>query len=147
MPIYTPGVYFIHHIMTCYYPSFWYSICHKFGLKVQTPLAGFASLIFWQVPSPSSLSLLSNFLIQDLEDVDFSPGHPVCFQWKMIFRNQDLKVRAHRGGVRIGKTPKKLDSICCCQCRETNADTLKWQRPIGEGDQELDKRLVQEELI
>jgi hypothetical protein len=28
----------------------------------------------------------------------------------------------------------------------TNADTLKRQRPIGEGDQELEKRLVQEEL-
>jgi hypothetical protein len=56
-------------------------------------------------------------------------------------------VRAHKGGVRIGKTPKKLDSICCPQCRETNADTLKQVlRPIGEGDQELEKRLDQEEL-
>jgi hypothetical protein len=27
--------------------------------------------------------------------------------------------------MRIGKTPKKLDSICCPQCRETKADTLK----------------------
>jgi hypothetical protein len=49
--------------------------------------------------------------------------------------------------MRIGKTPKKLDSICCSQCRETNADTLKQQRPIGEGDQELERRLVREELI
>jgi hypothetical protein len=49
--------------------------------------------------------------------------------------------------MRIGKTPKKLDSICCPQCREANADTLKRQRPIGEGDQELEKRLVPEELI
>jgi hypothetical protein len=24
-----------------------------------------------------------------------------------------IKMRAHKGGVRIGKTPKKLDSICC----------------------------------
>jgi hypothetical protein len=24
-----------------------------------------------------------------------------------------IKVRAHKGGVRIGKTPKKLASICC----------------------------------
>jgi hypothetical protein len=56
------------------------------------------------------------------------------------------KVRAHKGGVRIGKTPQKLDSICCPQCRETKADTLKWLRPIGEGDQELEKRLDQEEL-
>jgi hypothetical protein len=36
-----------------------------------------------------------------------------------------IKVRAHKGLVRIGKTPKKLDSICCPKCRETNADTLK----------------------
>jgi hypothetical protein len=27
--------------------------------------------------------------------------------------------------MRIGKTPKKLVSICCPQCRETKADTLK----------------------
>jgi hypothetical protein len=26
--------------------------------------------------------------------------------------------------MRIGKTPKKLDSICCPQCSETKADTL-----------------------
>jgi hypothetical protein len=50
-----------------------------------------------------------------------------------------IKVRAHKGGVRIGKTPKKLDSICCPQRRETKADTLKQLRPIGEGDQELEK--------
>jgi hypothetical protein len=55
-------------------------------------------------------------------------------------------VRAHKGGIRIGKTPKKLNSICCPQCRETNADTLKRQRPIGEGEQELEKRLVREAL-
>jgi hypothetical protein len=48
--------------------------------------------------------------------------------------------------MRIGKTPKKLDSICCPQHRETKANTLKQLRPIGEGDQELEKRLVQEEL-
>jgi hypothetical protein len=35
-------------------------------------------------------------------------------------------VRAHKGGMRIGKTPKKQDNICCLQWRETNADTLKW---------------------
>jgi hypothetical protein len=29
--------------------------------------------------------------------------------------------------MRIGKIPKKLDSICCPQCRETKADTLKQQ--------------------
>jgi hypothetical protein len=27
--------------------------------------------------------------------------------------------------MRIGKTPKNLDSICCPQCRETKTDTLK----------------------
>jgi hypothetical protein len=48
--------------------------------------------------------------------------------------------------MRIGKTPKKLDSICCPQCIEIKADTLKQLRPIGEGDQELVKRLVPEEL-
>jgi hypothetical protein len=45
----------------------------------------------------------------------------------------------------IGKKPKKLDSIFCPQCRETNADTLKQLMPIVEGDQELEKRLVREE--
>jgi hypothetical protein len=50
-----------------------------------------------------------------------------------------IKARAHKGDMRIGKTPKKLDSP---QHRETNADTLKRLRPIGEGDQELEKRLV-----
>jgi hypothetical protein len=48
--------------------------------------------------------------------------------------------------MRIGKTPKKLASICCPQCRETKADTSKQLRPIGEGDQELEKKLVWEEL-
>jgi hypothetical protein len=52
----------------------------------------------------------------------------------------------HNGGMRISKTPKKLDSICCPQYRETKADTLKQLRPIGEGDQEPEKRLDQEEL-
>jgi hypothetical protein len=36
-----------------------------------------------------------------------------------------IKVRAHKGDMRIGKTSKQLDSICCPQCRETKADTLK----------------------
>jgi hypothetical protein len=56
------------------------------------------------------------------------------------------KARAHKEGVRIGKIPKKLDNICCPQCRETKADTLKQLSPIGEGDQELEKRLDQKEL-
>jgi hypothetical protein len=46
----------------------------------------------------------------------------------------------------MGKTPKKLDNICCPQRTETKADTLKQLRPIGEGDQELEKRLDREEL-
>jgi hypothetical protein len=57
-----------------------------------------------------------------------------------------LEARAHKGNKRIGKTPKKLVSICCPQRRETKADTLKQLRPIGEGDQELEKRLDQKEL-
>jgi hypothetical protein len=36
-----------------------------------------------------------------------------------------IKARAHKGDMRIGKTPKKLVSICCPQCRETKVDTLK----------------------
>jgi hypothetical protein len=48
--------------------------------------------------------------------------------------------------MRIGKTSKKLDSICCPQCREIKADSLKQLRPIREGDQELEKRLDQKEL-
>jgi hypothetical protein len=35
------------------------------------------------------------------------------------------KARAHKGDMRIGKKPKKLDSICCPQRRETKVDTLK----------------------
>jgi hypothetical protein len=57
-----------------------------------------------------------------------------------------IKARAHKGGMRIGKTHKKLASICCPQRRETKADTLKQLRPIGEGDQVLEKRLDQKEL-
>jgi hypothetical protein len=34
-------------------------------------------------------------------------------------------VRPHKGGMRIGKTPKKLASISCPQRRETKADTIK----------------------
>jgi hypothetical protein len=36
------------------------------------------------------------------------------------------KVREHKGGMRIGKKPKKHDSIWCPQCNGTNAETLKW---------------------
>jgi hypothetical protein len=57
-----------------------------------------------------------------------------------------IKARAHKGDMRIGKTPKKLDIICCPQRRETKAYTLKQLRPIGKGDQEIEKRLDQKEL-
>jgi hypothetical protein len=57
-----------------------------------------------------------------------------------------IKARAHKEGVRIGKAPKKLASICCRQRRETKADTLKQLRPIGKGEQVLEKRLDQKEL-
>jgi hypothetical protein len=53
-----------------------------------------------------------------------------------------IKARAHKGGLRIGKTPKKLDSICCPQCRETKADTLKATEANRRRGQELEKRLV-----
>jgi hypothetical protein len=55
------------------------------------------------------------------------------------------KERAHKGGMRIGKKSKKHDSIWCPQYKGTNAETLKWQRPIGEGVQEPEKRPDQEE--
>jgi hypothetical protein len=49
--------------------------------------------------------------------------------------------------MRIGKTPKKLASICCPQHRETKAETLKaTEAKVGKGEQVLEKRLVQEEL-
>jgi hypothetical protein len=57
-----------------------------------------------------------------------------------------IKASAYKGDMRIGKTPKKLASNYCLQCRESKADTLKATRPIGEGDQELEKRLDQKEL-
>jgi hypothetical protein len=60
--------------------------------------------------------------------------------------DQMIKARAHKGGMKIGRTPKILDSICCPQCKETKADTLKQLKPIGEGVQGLAKRLDQEEL-
>jgi hypothetical protein len=69
----------------------------------------------------------------------------ICRRWIKGKHNKGIglwshdKERAHKGGMRISKTPKKLDSICCPEHRETNADTLKQLRPTGEGDQELKK--------
>jgi hypothetical protein len=48
--------------------------------------------------------------------------------------------------MRIGKTPKKLASICCPQLRETKADTLKATETNWRRGQELEKRLDQKEL-
>jgi hypothetical protein len=42
-----------------------------------------------------------------------------------------IKARAHKEGVRIGKTPKKLASSCCPQRRETKVDTLKATEASG----------------
>jgi hypothetical protein len=64
----------------------------------------------------------------------------------VFYKEVKIKARAHKGDMRIGEIPKKLASICCPQRRETKADTLKQLRPIGEGDQELEKRLDQKEL-
>jgi hypothetical protein len=53
-----------------------------------------------------------------------------------------IKALAHNGGVRIGKTPKKVASICCPQHRETKVDTLKAieaNRKRGPGTREKDK--------
>jgi hypothetical protein len=65
-------------------------------------------------------------------------------QWDWTLSHDEA--RAHKGGMRIGNTLKKLEGICCPQRRETKADTLGQLRPIGERDQELQKRLVQKEL-
>jgi hypothetical protein len=59
---------------------------------------------------------------------------------KEIGRWSHDKVRAHKGGMRIHKKPKKHDSILCPHCKRTNAENLKQQRPIGEGDQEFEKK-------
>jgi hypothetical protein len=55
-------------------------------------------------------------------------------------------VRAHKGDMKIGKTPKKLVTICCPQHRETKADTLKATETNRRRVQELEKRLDQKEL-
>jgi hypothetical protein len=57
-----------------------------------------------------------------------------------------IKARAHKGDMRIGKTPKKLASICCPQHRESKADTLKAteanrRRGPGTGEKVRPKRI------
>jgi hypothetical protein len=57
------------------------------------------------------------------------------------------KVRAHTGHMGIGKKPKKHDSIWGPHCRGANTETLKWEKSIWEGDQELQKWSVRDESI
>jgi hypothetical protein len=52
-----------------------------------------------------------------------------------------IKVRAHKGDMRIGKTPKILAIICCPYTEKLKQIPQNQLRPIGEGDQELEKRL------
>jgi hypothetical protein len=47
-------------------------------------------------------------------------------------------------GIGIAKEPK-IDSIWCPNWIGTNTETIKWQRSIWEGDQELVKRSVRDE--
>jgi hypothetical protein len=50
----------------------------------------------------------------------------------------------HKGVMRIGKKPKKLDNICCPQRRKTKADTLKAteaNRRKGPGTREKVRRI------
>jgi hypothetical protein len=42
-------------------------------------------------------------------------------KWNWLWSHD--KARARKGGMRIGETTKKLDSICCPQHRVTKADT------------------------
>jgi hypothetical protein len=73
----------------------------------------------------------------------------------------DIRIRANTRGldfdhmIKQGHTrkvwwyvihQKNLDSNFCPQRRETKTDILKQLRPIEEGDQEVEKRLVREEL-
>jgi hypothetical protein len=48
-------------------------------------------------------------------------------------------VRAHKGDIRIGKTPKILDNICYPQRRETKADTLKATEANRKGPETREK--------
>jgi hypothetical protein len=43
--------------------------------------------------------------------------------------------------VRIGKTPKKLASICCPWCRETKIDTLKATKAYRRGGPETREKV------
>jgi hypothetical protein len=73
--------------------------------------------------------ILSKVSLAQKPKIVCSPSHADIRSRANTTRGLDfdhmIKARAHKGGMRIGKTPKKLNSICCLQCRETNADTLK----------------------
>jgi hypothetical protein len=85
---------------------------------------------------------LENFIVSEVSQAQIKGKHN-----KGIGLWSQDKVRAHKGGIRLDKTPQKQDSIRCPQWKETNAETLKWQRSIGEGDQELEKSLAREDSI
>jgi hypothetical protein len=58
-------------------------------------------------------------LLYDCNMITVAPAITLAFQvYKRRTMDQEsashmIKARAHKGGVRIGKTPKKLASICC----------------------------------
>jgi hypothetical protein len=91
-------------------------------------------------------------LRDSIDKWDFIKLKSFCSSKEMISKlkrtptEHKIKASAHKGGVRIGKTPKKLATICCPQCGETKADTLKATEANRRRDQELEKRLDQEEL-
>jgi hypothetical protein len=66
---------------------------------------------------------LENIILSEVRLAQKTKNHMPIRSRANITRELDfdhkIKARAHKGGVRIGKTPKKLDSICCPQCRET----------------------------
>jgi hypothetical protein len=62
---------------------------------------------------------------QNVENTELTYGPLIGIYLRELKIHVCDKARAHKEGMRIGKTPKKLDSICCPQCRETKADTLK----------------------
>ena len=57
-----------------------------------------------------------------------------------------IKALAHKGGVRIGKTPKNYIAFVALNAEKLKQIPYKQLRPIGKGEQVLEKRLDQEEL-
>jgi hypothetical protein len=54
--------------------------------------------------------------------------------------------RAHTGGIGKGWKPK-FESVWCAHCREANTVTLKGQRSIWKGDEEVVKRSGYDESL